>query len=290
MRSALLETDWNEEWMALQAQRPAPDDPARWDARARHFRPRETHPYARDFIELADIGAGESVLDMGCGAGSLAIPLARAGHRVIAADFSARMLEMLEEGARDAGVPDLVRALPLAWDDDWDAAGLGPGCVDVALASRSIATSDLRAALSRLTRVARRRCCITLSADAGPRVDGRILQAIGARVAHRGDYVYAFNILVGMGLEPEVRYISSTRRDTFRSADDAVAELSRMLAGGNEDRIGALRAYVDGHLVANPDAGAPGEKGGPQGPFMLDRERVVRWAFLSWDAAGSPDM
>ena len=65
---------------------------------AKHFRPRETHPYARDFLELAELRPDERVLDMGCGAGTLAIPLARAEHPVLACDFSPRMLEVLREG------------------------------------------------------------------------------------------------------------------------------------------------------------------------------------------------
>ena len=51
-RSELLSTDWNLEWMRLQADRRRADDSFEWDKRARHFRPLETAPYARDFIKL----------------------------------------------------------------------------------------------------------------------------------------------------------------------------------------------------------------------------------------------
>lgn len=284
MRSRLLETDWNEEWKALQAKRRGPDDPSFWDARARHFRPRETHPYAQAFLELTGIRAGETVLDMGCGAGSLAIPLAHAGHRVIAVDFSPRMLAVLDETARECGLFDRIDPVQLAWDDDWRLAGIEPKSVDVALASRSIATADLKAALGKLTATARRRCAITLIAGASPRYDEHIMDAIGASVTRSGDYVYAFNILIGMGLTPEVRYIASPRRDTFDSLEDGVADFSRMLEDGNEDRIDELRAYIAQHMVENPHVGEPGSKGRPQGAYMLDHIRMVRWAHLSWDA------
>lgn len=64
-RSELLSADWNGEWMRLQAGRRRADDSFEWDKRARHFRPLETAPYARDFMKLLALKPGESVLDMG---------------------------------------------------------------------------------------------------------------------------------------------------------------------------------------------------------------------------------
>lgn len=282
-QSTLLNTDWNEEWMALQADRRAADDPSFWNKRAKHFKPRETHPYARDFLQLAGIRDGESVLDMGCGGGSLAIPLARRGCPVLACDFSAPMLEVVREGARYFEVGNLIETKLLAWDDDWNAAGMKPNSVDVALASRSIATTDLEGALTKLDRTARKRCCITLVANASPRYDEHVMDAIGASVTRSHDFVYAFNILIGMGRLPEVAYIHSPRRDTFDSLDSGVADFARMLEGGNEDKLEELRSYIAAHMIENPQAGQPGSKGEPQGRYMLDHVRTVHWAFISWN-------
>lgn len=282
LRATLVETNWNEEWKALQAARHPADDPAFWDSRAHHFQARETHPYARAFIERAAVAGGESLLDMGCGAGSLAIPYGLRGNHVLACDFSPRMLDVLGEGIRVHHLETLVTPKLLAWDDDWDAAGMQPKSVDVAIASRSIATHDLAAALLKLDRTARRRCCITLIATGSPRVDRHIMDAIGASVTESHDYVYAFNILVRLGRHPEVSYIISPRRDTFNTLDEGVADFARMLEGGNEERLPELRTYLAHHMVENPEAGMPGEKGRPQGAYMLDHVREVCWAFIAW--------
>lgn len=287
-RATLLETDWNREWMELQEQRRKPDDPAFWNKRARHFKPRETHPYAQDFIARMAVRPHESILDMGCGAGSLAIPLAQAGHRVIAADFSNSMLDALTKGIAHYNLERRIVPKHLAWDDNWEDAGIKEQSVDIAIASRSIATANLQAALEKLDRCARRRCCITLVANASPRFDTQIMNAIGASVTHSCDYIYAFAILVRMGRLPEVSYIDSPRRDTFDSLEEGLADFSRMLEGGNEEKYELLRSYLAKHMVENPDAGQPGPKDKPQGRYMLDHERIVHWAFLSWNTAKAP--
>ena len=304
--SLLMSTDWNAERMRLQEERRQPDSPAWWDARAKHFRPQETSPYARDFLALAAVRPGERVLDMGCGSGTLAIPLALAGHDVIAADFSQRMLDELQRAAHEAKVPaqTLVRgssqsapasshSLPgtvalrrLAWDDDWAAAGLEEKCVDVAVASRSLATHDMRAALLKLEGAARRRCCVTLACNAGPRYDAAVLDAVGVSVGESVDYLYAFNILAQMGRAPEVRYLDSYRKDTFDTLEEGVADFARMLEHGNEEKVPALRSYLAAHMVENPETGQPGPKGRLQGRYTLDHERLVRWAFISWEPRG----
>lgn len=159
----------------------------------------ETAPYARDFIKLLALEPDESVLDMGCGAGSIAIPLAQAGHPVIAADFSPAMLGTLDAGIEYYGLEDRITPLELAWDDDWDLVGPVAKAVDVAFASRSVTTTNLKGALAKLDRTARRRCAVTMVANSSPRYDLHVMNAIGASVTCSNGFVYAFNILIQMG-------------------------------------------------------------------------------------------
>lgn len=52
---------------------------------------------------LAGLRPGDRVLDLGCGPGLLAVPLARAGMRVTAVDPEPEMLVAAEQAAREAG-------------------------------------------------------------------------------------------------------------------------------------------------------------------------------------------
>lgn len=151
----LTATDWNEEWKELQKVRRHADDAAFWDKRSATFTTKDApNLYVEKFLEYAEIRPGETVFDMGCGTGALAVPLGEAGHKVVAADFSQGMLDQMQARLNEAGVRTVFPKL-MSWEDNWPAFGVREGMTDVAVASRSIATADLRDALLRLTEVAR---------------------------------------------------------------------------------------------------------------------------------------
>ncbi|MFR7670206.1 MAG: class I SAM-dependent methyltransferase [Collinsella sp.] len=169
-------------------------------------------------MKLLALSPVRSVLDMGCGAGSIAIPLAQAGHSVIAADFPLPCWAHLMPALSTVGSRSIT-PLELAWDDDWYLVGPVAKAVDVAFASRSVTTTNLKGALAKLDRNGRRRCAVTMVANSSPRYDLHLMNAIGASVTCSNGFVYAFNILIQMGALPQVTYFESPRRDTFNTLE-----------------------------------------------------------------------
>ncbi len=285
--------DFDAEWRSLQKVRGSHRSAEAWDRRATTYSSVDSpESYVKDFLELVSILPGESVLDMGCGTGALSLPLAAAGHKVIAADFSVGMLGVLadEHGRRQAG--DIVFK-QMSWADDWTACGVAPGCVDVCIASRSMSVDSLEDALLKLDRTARRRACVTISTGLSPRADARILNAIGLGDARAFDHVYAFNILSKHGIVPEVAYIKCPRKDTFDSFECAYGELARMIddcaAFVASEVLTAARArlgkWLEDQIVPNEDCGKADERGRREGPLRLRLPREVVWAFVAWDSA-----
>lgn len=273
--------DWNDEWIRLQDRQGKSDNASHWDARAKSFATKHgsQSPYVDRFLELAAIRPGETVLDMGCGSGTLAIPLSLEGHKVIACDFSSGMLSALREAMSAKGATSITE-IQMSWDDDWAACGVSKRCVDVALASRSIATHDLKMALEKLGSAARRRACITLPCGATPKVNARLMKAAGLEAYVGRDFLYAFNILCQLGYFPTIDYIPSTRVETFDSFDDAVQHYSELVwhaAHGlaPDDAMAQvpakLEAWLNESLVEE------------SGIFRLKEPLTVTWAFIAWN-------
>lgn len=269
-----LDIDWAAAWKDEQKRRNHPDSAECWNERAKGYaKVAGTSSYAATFIERAGIESGETVLDMGCGSGALSLPLARAGHEVYACDFAQAMLDALMDEAFRQGIAEHIHPMLIAWDEDWTHAGV-PVC-DVAIASRSIATADMQAALVKLDAHARRRACITLTTGLSPRVDPVLLEAIGREQPRYPDCVFAFNILWGMGIRPELSYINSSRESRFESFDAAIEKTGELLEMTPVEHE-RLMAYSQEHLQ---------EKRGADGRvyWEYDHTRVTPWAFLAWN-------
>ena len=276
----LITTDWNDEWKALQIARERSDDSTVWDAKAKSFPVKHgsQQGYVADFLRLADVQPGETVLDMGCGTGALATPLAIAGHHVVACDFSQGMLDVMIADQRNLGVEG-VDVKVMSWSDNWESFGVGPKSADVAFASRSIATSDLRDSLLKLDNAARRRVCVTLPGSSSPRCDDELLRAAGVERNIGHDFLYAFNILAQLGIRPEVSYIPNTRIERFDTFDDALEKFSAVARE-------AARGYAPAELIAGiPErlrAWLERELVEVDGMLQLSKPRDVIWAFIAW--------
>jgi len=94
-----------------------------------------------DFLEEASFSVeGSTILDIGCGPGTLSIPLARMGAEVTSLDISSTTLERVREIAEREGLP--VRTMECSWwSADIDELGLRKK-YDLVIASRTPSIND----------------------------------------------------------------------------------------------------------------------------------------------------
>ena len=261
--------NWNKIWRdARRKRKPAKSDNTFWNQRAPAFaKHTKTSVYARNFLRFMNPKPDWSVLDIGCGAGTLAIPLAGLVRSITAIDFSDVMISILDNQCWEQGITN-VSTRVLGWEDDWDMAGLVKH--DVAIASRSLVVEDLQAALIKLDRMARHRVFITSLVGDGP-FDRRIFEAIGRDLDRGPDYLYVYNILNQMGILADVTFVTSGDNGRiYTDIDDAVKGLHWMLNDLTAVEESRLRTYLEHHLLKT--------KGG----WVLSYKHAVRWAVISW--------
>lgn len=260
------------------------DSQAYWNKRAATFARDATVEYERWLLDLLALEAGDEVLDMGCATGTLAVPLARAGHRVHGCDFAEAMLAILDERAAAEQLP--ITSHLLAWEDDWEEAGLGENSVDVAFASRSLMSGDVSACVRKLDAAARSRAAVVVPDSLLPSRDPRLLTYLG-RSARRARIVHdVTRALASLGRIPVFATTHTFRPMRFSSFDEARADLRR-LAGPEpfttrEHRL--FDAYAAQHFVRRAPESPSGE---PSEMWVLDYPLPVTWVFIGWRTDGS---
>lgn len=266
----LSQLNWNQIWRESRnrRQKSRVKKRAYWNNRAFSFAAHiRKSGYATNFIRYLKPDAQWSVLDVGCGPGTLAIPMAERVKSVTAIDISDKMISILNSICRNQGISN-VNARVLAWEDDWQAAGIQRH--DVAIASRSLVMDDLEAAIHKLVTMARYKVVISSMVGDGP-YDRRIFNTIGRTLDRGPDFLCVYNLLHQMGILADVTFVRSSHRPKiFKNMDEAMHGFDWMIPDMTRPEQMRLRDYLERHLIRHSDG------------WKLNHGHVAQWAVLSW--------
>lgn len=254
-----------------------------WNKRAATFTRFATGEYERWLMDLLSLDPTDTVLDMGCATGTLAVPLARGGHRVHGCDFADAMLAILDERAAAEKLP--ISSHLLAWEDDWEEAGLGSNSVDVAFASRSLMAESVAPSIAKLDTAARTRAAVVVPASLPPSSDPRLLTYLGRTAKHPRNPRKVLRALRAMGRVPVTASTTTFRPMRFFSFDEARSDLRRLARPepftDREQRL--FDAYAAHHLVRRVVESPSGED---SQMWVLDYRLPVTWVFIGWRTDG----
>jgi ubiquinone/menaquinone biosynthesis C-methylase UbiE len=163
-----------------------------------------------------------SVLDLGCGEGSVTLLLAEKAKSVTAFDKSGEMLKILGKRAEDKGLNNIN----CVYGDLKDVSIENIGTYDIIVASRSInAVKNMREILVSLNKIAKKGVYFTLS---GPQKDDYVkksCQILNRDYKNPPSYIYIYNLLYQMGIYANVLNLNCDSSHEYENFDEAFERL-----------------------------------------------------------------
>jgi SAM-dependent methyltransferase len=224
--------------------------------------------YNDELIAKMNFEGCETLLDIGCGVGNVAMKLAKKVPSVYALDYSDVMLEYLAQNIKEQNIKNIT-SIKASWDDeDWS----NIPQADIVLASRSLEVKDMKEALEKICSKAKKRVYLTYKVG-GSFVDKKVLKALGKEVFDKPDYIYVINILYSMGINPTLDYLRSEgRREQYDSKESFIQSVQWSLDDLTQEDKEKLSVYYD----------SLGENKEGLG------EQYNYWALISWEVKGEP--
>lgn len=262
--------NWNEIWREINKERAKKYTKEYWNSRSEEYvKNTYNSPYSQQFIEIIKPHKDWTVLDIGCGGGTLAIPLSYLVKEVTAIDISDKMLALLKNQVSQKNITNIV-TYNIGWHDNWEEYGIKSH--DVVIASRSMITTDLRWGIEKLIKYSNKKIFLTLHVGSGP-FDKKIIEAVGRQVPKIPEYIYVYNMLYTMGIHANVCFTTENRyKDKiFKNIDDAYQFVAWMVENITEEERKRLYDFLKQNLVETSDG------------YVWSYAHVVKWAVVWWD-------
>lgn len=178
-----------------------------WDSKAAAMRTKVLDsPYRTDFVNRVKYETQDTVLDIGCGPGTIGLALAPKVKQVYGLDYSQSMLDAMMLNATELKINNLEPILA-SWEDDWSSV---PVC-DIVVVSRASIVADMNEALDKLNQHARKKVYMTQLVG-GNFVGNEIVKLLGREDKSFPDHMYIMNLLYQRNIHPKLDYIESPSR------------------------------------------------------------------------------
>jgi ubiquinone/menaquinone biosynthesis C-methylase UbiE len=240
------------DWTGFWAERLSGKKNKDWDKAAPGFYKRtRKDDYQDALFDKLILDENDTVLDVGCGEGSVTIPIARRVKKVIGVDSSPKMLEYLEKRASENGVGNIETVLKPIEEITYKEIGN----VDVVVCSRSLnGIIPLDEVLMELNKIADKYVFITVFGPENKKIEKDFEKELGRKTEDFPDYNYFFNILFNMGIYPNVERFDLNNYREYDSIEEAMDNGKFRLELYSDDEKKLLRKYLERVLTYDSES------------------------------------
>ena len=271
------QVDWSEIWkQGVIFFGGGADKATSWDRSAPRWNKEDAGDYGQKVLKRIKIRPNWTVLDVGCGPGLLAVPMAKKCKHLTALDISPQMLSFLKQRAEKENIQNISYI-----NMPFETAEIGKDLVkhDVVVASRSMGWEyNLERFLRGMDQAAEKRAYVIWGADERW-FDIDLYKAIGRPYGETRTYIVIYNLLYQMGIRANIEiFQAKVSGMSYGSIDEAILELTRRFERRNNDdaltqeEIVKLRPFFEANLSSAKD-----------GSFSLFHRKPFRHALIWWD-------
>lgn len=245
------EVDWLKYWQEALKQKT--DKNKDWDKAAPHFHKRAKKDDYHDLLfSKLILNENDSLLDLGCGEGSITLPIAKQVRKVTGVDSSTKMLELLNQRAQEQNIKNIDTILKSLEDISYEEIG----DYDVVLASRSLnGIIPIEETLKTINEIANKYVFITLFGPENWKIEKEFNEYIGKENKPFPEYNYMFNILYNMGIYANIERLDIKVYREYSSIEEAMDNGKFRLDLLNDDEKAQLKKYLNEILKKDSETG-----------------------------------
>ena len=243
--------EWNAIWKEAVERLPKKETPKSWNKIATQFDQwMKNDDYPQEMVSKIKVDEEDTVLDIGCGNGTITIPLAKKARSVTALDISTKMLDLLQEKAAAEHLSniDCINKNIV----DLEADEIGPH--DVVVASRSLnGISNIKHELEKINQIAGKYVFITIWGKHNRAFESEIARLLGREIYEHPDYTIILNILKELGINAQSEPLKSNTRNFYSDMEEALDRIEWRVGDLNREEKLIVEEHLSKMLTKNAD-------------------------------------
>ena len=242
------EIKWDEFWEHKLKEKKEPEK--NWDKAAINFHKRtKKDDYQKLLFSKLILDKNDTILDLGCGEGSITIPIAKKVKKITGIDSSTKMLELLNQKAKNQKITNIKTIQKPLENITYEE--IGPH--DIVIASRSLnGIKPIKKTLKTINEIANKYIFITLFGPENWKLEKEFNKYINRKNKEFPGHNYIFNILFNMGIYANVERLNIQTYREYNSIDEAMDNGKFRLDLLNTNEKNKLKEYLGKKLIKDP--------------------------------------